>query len=103
MNRKFYITQGTRAGVLALCFFLGACASNAEKTASATEDSAPTKFEEQTAKVSMPRCRSGYTMTCEAGRIGRIRFGRMKPSSLERCSCEPESGMLVNSPLPGIY
>ena len=103
MNSKIFRTQRTRVTVLALCFFLGACASNAEKEASATEESGSTEFEEQTAKVATPRCRTGYTLTCEAGRTGRIRFGKMKPADLESCSCEPERGMPNNSPLPGIY
>ena len=103
MNSKMFRTQSKRVTVLALVFFLGACASNAEKEVSATEDSGPTEFEEQTAKVATPRCRAGYTLTCEAGRTGRIRFGKMKPANLESCSCEPEGGMPVNSPLPGIY
>ena len=103
MNSNIFRTQSKRITVLALVFFLGACASSANKDASATEKSGPTEFEEQTAKVATPRCRSGYTLTCEAGKTGRIRFGKMKPANLESCSCEPESGMPSNSPLPGIY
>jgi hypothetical protein len=103
MNCKITRTQSTRIAVLALVFFLGACVSNAKKDASATEKSGPTEFEEQTAKVATPRCRSGYMLTCEAGKTGRIRFGKMKPTNLESCSCEPERGMPSNSPLPGIY
>jgi hypothetical protein len=103
MIGKTFRIQSTRVTVLALFFFVGACASNAEKDASATVESGPTNFEEQTAKVAAPRCPAGYMLTCEAGRTGRIRFGRMKPADLESCSCEPEGGMPSNSPLPGIY
>ncbi len=103
MNNQIFRAHGARVSCIALCFFLGACASNAEKKASATEESGSTEFEEQTAKVATPRCRSGYTLTCEAGSTGRIRFGKMKPANLESCSCEPEGGMPSNSPLPGIY
>ena len=103
MSSEIFRVRNKRVSVLSLVFFLGACASNAEKEVSATEESGSTEFEEQTAKVATPRCRSGYTLTCEAGRTGRIRFGKMKPANLESCSCEPESGMPSNSPLPGIY
>lgn len=103
MNSRILRATSKPVTVLVLTFVLGACASNAEKEASATEESGSTEYEEQTAKVKTPRCRAGYTLTCEAGRTGRIRFGKMKPSDLESCSCEPESGMPVNSPLPGIY
>ena len=103
MKSQIIRIQSKRVSVLALFFFLGACASNAEKKASVTEDPGSTNFEEQTAKVATPRCRAGYTLTCEASRTGRIRFGKMKPANLESCACEPEGGMPVNSPLPGIY
>lgn len=96
-------TRSTWACVLALFFFLGACASNAEKDESATERSSSDNFEEQTAKTPAPKCGAGYTLTCEATRTGRIRFGRMKRGDLQSCSCEPEGGAPVNSPLPGIY
>ena len=103
MIGKIIRIQITRATVLALFFFVGACASNAEKDASASEESGPTNFEGQTAKVATPRCPAGYTLACEASKTGRIRFGKMKPSNLDSCSCEPEMGMPGNSPLPGIY
>ncbi len=103
MNSQTYWIRCTRVCAVALFFFVGACASNAEKEASATEDLGPTNFEEQTAKTATPRCGAGYTLTCEASKTGRIRFGRMKRDDLESCSCEPEGNMPVNSPLPGIY
>jgi hypothetical protein len=103
MISKIFRIQSKRLIVLALFFLIGACASNAEKDTSATEKSGPTNFEEQTAKVAAPRCPAGYTLTCEASKTGRIRFGKMKPSNLESCSCEQGIGMPSNSPLPGIY
>ena len=104
MSKSNSTTQGARIAVLVSIFLLGACASNADKLASASEEKGSTGFEEQTAKTQTPRCRSGYTLTCEANRsTGRIKFGRMKPSSMDSCSCEPEGGMPTNSPLPGIY
>ena len=75
--------QITRATVLALIFFVGACASNAEKEASDIDKIASGNFEEQTAKVATPRCGAGYTLTCEASKTGRIRFGRMKRDDLQ--------------------
>ena len=96
-------TRSTWVSVLALFFFLGACASNAEKDESATEKSTSGNFEEQTAKTPAPKCGAGYILTCEVGNTGRIRFGRMKRDDLQSCACEPEGNMPVNSPLPGIY
>jgi len=103
MNSQIFGAQSTWAIVLALFLFLGACASNAEKKASATKDPGSTKFEEQSARAATPRCGVGYMLTCEAARTGRIRFGRMKPANLESCSCEPESSIPANSPLPGLH
>jgi hypothetical protein len=81
---------------LVLVLLLGACASDPNKI--------PTgNFEKATAKSEGIRCPSGYVLTCEAKRTGRIRFGKMGGDNLESCSCEVESGMPVNSPLPGIY
>lgn len=88
-----------RATILALAslvFGLAACASNPDKPPSATYESASAKSE-------AIRCPSGHVLTCEARKTGRIRFGKMGGNNLESCSCEIESGMPVNSPLPGIY
>ena len=103
MNSQKYRTHSVRVSVLALFFMLGACASNAEKEASDIDKIPSGNFEEQTAKVATPRCSAGYTLTCEASKTGRIRFGRMKRDDLQSCSCEPEGNIPVNSPLPGIY
>ena len=66
-----------------LTFLLGGCASNAEKGVSG---------DDQTARAPAIRCPSGYTMICEARKVGRIRFGTMGKENLESCSCEPEHG-----------
>lgn len=83
------------AAILAM-LGLSACASNADKPPSQAYESA-------TAKSQPVRCPSGHVLTCESRKTGRIRFGKMGGGNLESCSCEPESGMPVNSPLPGIY
>jgi len=103
MNSQILKALSGRASFLALFIILGACASNAEKEASEIDKIPSGNFEEQTAKVATPRCSAGYTLTCEAARTGRIRFGRMKRDDLQSCSCEPEGNVPVNSPLPGIY
>ena len=103
MYSQLIKTRSTWVSVLALFFFLGACASNAEKDESATEKSTSGNFEEQTARTPAPSCGAGYILTCEVGKTGRIRFGRMKRDDLQSCACEPEGNMPVNSPLPGIY
>jgi hypothetical protein len=77
-------------------FILGACASNPDKPPSAA-------YEEATATSQPVRCPMGQVLTCEARRTGRIRFGKMGGRNLDSCSCELETGMPVNSPLPGIY
>jgi len=65
----------------ALMLWLAGCASNAEK------DVIP---EDQTAQAQEIRCPAGYTMICEAKKVGRIRFGRLGKDNLDSCACEPE-------------
>lgn len=81
---------------IVLSFVLGACASNPDKPPSPA-------YEEATASSESIRCPVGQVLTCEAKRTGRIRFGKMGGKNLDSCSCEMETGMPVNSPLPGIY
>lgn len=44
------------------------------------------------------RCPSGYTMTCEARRTGRIRHGSFG-KNYEKCACVPEGFELPPSPV----
>jgi hypothetical protein len=60
----------------------GGCASNAAKDVAG---------DDHAARVPAVRCPAGYTMVCEAKKVGRIRFGRMGNDNLDSCSCEPES------------
>ena len=64
-----------------LMLLLGGCASNAEKDVM-TDD--------QTVQARQIRCPAGYTMICEAKKVGRIRFGRLGKDNLDSCACEPE-------------
>ena len=66
-----------------LVLLLGGCASNAEKDVFG---------DDQTASAPTIRCPSGYTMICEARKVGRIRFGTMGKENIESCACEPEHG-----------
>ncbi len=66
-----------------LVLLLGGCASNAEKDVFG---------DDQTASAPTIRCPSGYTMICEARKVGRIRFGTLGKDNLESCACEPEHG-----------
>jgi hypothetical protein len=87
---------GRAVSALVLTLLLGACASDPNRV--------PTgNFAKATAKSETIKCPSGYVLTCEAKRTGRIRFGKMGGENLESCSCEVESGVPINSPLPGIY
>lgn len=88
--------RATNIVLLGLLLGLAACASNSDKPPSAT-------YESSTAKSESIRCPAGQVLTCEARRTGRIRFGKMGGNNLESCSCEAESGVPINSPLPGIY
>ena len=66
-----------------LLLLLGACASNADNVAASEGKAAsPPKI----------RCPTGYTMVCEAKKVGRIRFGRIGKDNLDSCACEPEYG-----------
>ncbi len=65
-----------------LILLLGGCASNAEKDVAG---------DDHTARAPAVRCPAGYTMVCEAKKVGRIRFGRMGNENLDSCSCEPEN------------
>jgi hypothetical protein len=60
----------------------GGCASNAAKDVAG---------DDHAARVPAVRCPAGYTMVCEAKKVGRIRFGRMGNDNLDSCSCEPEN------------
>jgi len=60
-------------------------------------------YEAATAKSPAYNCPSGYVLSCESKKVGRIRFSRMGKGNLESCSCEPYRGMPTQSPLPGIY
>lgn len=64
-----------------LILLLGGCASDAE-TGIAGDD--------QTVRAPAIRCPTGYTMVCEAKKVGRIRFGTLGKDNLDSCSCEPE-------------
>ena len=66
-----------------LVLLLGGCASNAETDVFG---------DDQTASAPTIRCPSGYTMICEARKVGRIRFGTMGKENIESCACEPEHG-----------
>ena len=73
----------TAAVATVLVLLLGGCASNAEKDVFG---------DDQTASAPTIRCPNGYTMICEARKVGRIRFGTMGKENLESCACEPEYG-----------
>jgi hypothetical protein len=79
--------------VTVLLFLLGGCASNAETGISGND---------QTARAPAIRCPAGYTMVCEAKKVGRIRFGRMGKDNLDSCSCEPESFSSGRSQQPAL-
>jgi hypothetical protein len=85
-----------RLAAMSLTLLLGACSSNPDRGPSA-------EYEESTADYEAYRCPSGHVLTCEAKRTGRIRFGKMKNRDLDSCSCEIESGVPINSPVPGLY
>lgn len=84
------------AAALALILGAAGCAANEERVGpSAT-------YEESTAKTAAPKCPSGYVLQCEAGKTGRIRFGRIGNKNLDSCHCEEYRGMPTQSPVPGI-
>ncbi len=64
-----------------LVLLLGGCASNAETDVFG---------DRQSASAPTIRCPAGYTMICEARKVGRIRFGTMGKKNLESCGCQPE-------------
>jgi hypothetical protein len=76
-----------------LILLLGGCASNAEVDVAG---------DNHTAREPTVRCPSGYTMVCEAKRVGRIRFGRMGNENLDSCSCEPENFSIGRSQQPAL-
>jgi hypothetical protein len=73
-----------------LLLMLEGCASSAEK------DEIP---EDPTAQATTIRCPAGYTMICEAKKVGRIRFGTMGKENLDSCACEPENTGRPASPV----
>lgn len=60
-------------------------------------------YEDATAKTPSYNCPSGYVLSCESKKVGRIRFSRMGNANLDSCSCELYQGMPTQSPLPGIH
>lgn len=70
---------------------LGACSSSAPKQAS-SEQQAPKQI----------RCPSGYTMVCEAKKVGRIRFGTIGKQNTESCACEPENFAIGRTQQPAL-
>lgn len=86
----------TMMGIIAAAVLMVGCASNDE------QPRATGAYEEATAKTPTLKCQSGYVLSCEARKVGRIRFGRMGNNNLDSCSCEYFQGMPEQSPLPGI-
>ena len=84
---KYSMTAGVAT---VLTVLLGGCASNAEK------DEIP---EDPTAQATTIRCPAGYTMICEAKKVGRIRFGTLGKENLDSCACEPENTGRPASPV----
>ncbi len=76
-----------------LILLLGGCASNAEIDVAG---------DNHTAREPTVRCPAGYTMVCEAKKVGRIRFGRMGNENLDSCSCEPENFSSGRSQQPAL-
>jgi hypothetical protein len=63
-----------------LVLLLGACASSGQDQALPEEPAVRTL-----------RCPSGYTMVCDAKKVGRIRFGTIGKQNTDSCACEPEN------------
>jgi len=82
--------------VIASAFLLAGCSGNEEKILPSTE------YEDAVARTPTYKCPSGYVLTCESKRVGRIRFSSIGKDNVESCSCEVHS-VPVQSPLPGIY
>ncbi len=76
--------------------FVAGCAGNSE-----TPEPSGT-YEAATAKTPSYKCQSGYILSCESKKVGRIRFSRMGNQNLDSCACELYQGMPTQSPLPGI-
>jgi len=83
--------------ILAAAIFIAGCASSPEVREPSPE------YEDSTAKTPTYKCPSGYVLSCESKKVGRIRFGRMGNKNLDSCSCNVYQGMPTQSPLPGIY
>ena len=82
--------------VVLFAVFVAGCAANSE-----TRESTGT-YEAATAKTPSYSCPSGYVLSCESKKVGRIRFGRMGNENLDSCACELYQGMPEQSPVPGI-
>jgi len=57
-------------------------------------------YEEATEKTVAFECRSGYVLSCEAKRTGRIKFGRIGNKNLDSCQCQREGDILSETNLP---
>ena len=78
---------------MVLIFLLGGCAANSTTN---------TLNDDRAAESKPVRCPVGFTMVCEAKKVGRIRFGRMGNDGLESCSCEPENIAAGRSQQPAL-
>ena len=95
--REYPMSAGRLITVVAAALFISGCASNSDEMPASGE------YEAATAKTPTYKCPSGYVLSCEAKKVGRIRFGRMGKENLDSCACELYQGMPRQSPLPGIY
>lgn len=54
------------------------------------------------ANQNTPNCPPGYTLQCEAKKVGRIRFSGFGKEDLDNCGCVPFQGAPVQKALPGL-
>ncbi len=95
MNTAKLTSRAIATAAFGLALVLGACASNPDKPPSG-------KFDRATAESAEIDCPTGYLLTCESKRTGRIRFGKMGGRNLDSCSCLPETGRPTMSTVPSI-
>ncbi len=91
----------TALGAVAMMLVLSACASeNPATKTSETEQASQTEQTARTESRPMPKCGPGETLMCQTGKTGFGRLSTGRKTNYDYCSCEPDSVVIRDTPLP---
>ena len=97
----------TSGGIALLVLLFAGCASNSAKETE-TAESYPggpgdrVEGDNPYANQGAQRCPPGYSLQCEAKKVGRIRFSGFNKDDIDSCGCVPYQGAPLQKALPGL-